>query len=81
MLDKCTLKDRKSTKELLQKLKLPSVNQLAIEVKLLEVRKSINDKDYPIQLEKNHINGGENESALRPSIIWVLKRHSKDKNR
>ena len=55
MLDGCKIKDRKSTEELLEKLNLPLVNQLAVEIKLMEVWKTLHESDYPIQLEKNPI--------------------------
>ena len=60
MLYGCTLKDKKSTKELLENLNLPFVNQLAIKIKLTGKWKAINDKDFPIQLDSNTVNGGCN---------------------
>ena len=79
MLYGCTIRDRKSTKELLDSLKLPSVNQLAIEIKLTEVWKSIHDKDYPIQMKRNIVDGGENNRTLRPSTIRELTDNAKTK--
>ena len=47
-LDNSTLKDRKHSQDLLRKFDLLSVNQTAIQIKLMEAWKSIHIKDYPI---------------------------------
>ena len=48
------------------------MNQLAASIKLLEVWKMINIKDYPLQLEKNHVNHAETGREVRPSTnrMW-----------
>ena len=50
LLDGSAQKDRRRIKDMLEKLDLPSVNQLAAIVKLTETWKSINVKDYPVEL-------------------------------
>ena len=44
-----------------------SVNQLAASIKLMEVWKSVNIKDYPVQLEPNNPNADTSLRQLRPS--------------
>ena len=53
MLDRVTLKDHVTSKSLLLKYNLPSVNQLAAEIKLIEAWKSQNIPNYPLKLEPN----------------------------
>ena len=53
--DNSTLRDRKSTSELLQNLNMLSVNQLAASIKLTEAWKMCNIHDYPLKLEKTMI--------------------------
>ena len=48
LLDGSSIRDRKSTKELLESARLPSVNQLAIEIRMTEAWKIMNDPGYPI---------------------------------
>ena len=67
LLEGCRIKDRISTESLLKKYKLPSVNQVACEVKLMEVWKSINVEDYPTQLETGP--RSENPRSLRTSSL------------
>ena len=67
LLEGCRIKDRISTESLLKKYKLPSVNQVACEVKLMEVWKSINVEDYPTQLETGP--RSENPRTLRTSSL------------
>ena len=45
-----TLKDRVSTASLLQKFNMLSVNQLNAQVKLLEIWKALNVKEYPLKI-------------------------------
>ena len=54
MLDRVTLKDQVTSESLLQKYNLPSVNQLAAEIKLTEAWKSTLVELYPVQLETNN---------------------------
>ena len=79
MLNGCTLKDKISTKDMLKKLDLPSVNQLAVEIKLTEVWKSLNDNAYPINLDKGANRRGENDRTLRPGSIRNLKDFARTK--
>ena len=53
LLENSSIRDRISTNELLQKIGLLSVNQLAASIKLAEAWKSINISEYPIQLKLN----------------------------
>ena len=79
MLYACTLKDRIETKVMLEKLNLPSVNQLAIEVKLTEVWKILNIPKYPITLDRNNTDGGMNNRMLRPGSMRPLKDNARTK--
>ena len=54
MLNASSNKDHISTKSLLEKFNLPSVNQLAAEIKLTEAWKIMKVPDYPITLEQNN---------------------------
>ena len=49
-LNNTRIKDKISTKFLLDKFGLLSVNQLSAKIKLVEVWKSIQSEDYPIKL-------------------------------
>ena len=55
MLDNSTLKDRKTTIELLLKFGMHSVNQLAASIKLTDFWKTLNIADYPVRLEKMNL--------------------------
>ena len=72
LLAKVPYNDRTSTSELLEKTGLLSVNQLAANIKLTEVWKSINENDYPIQLELNKKAPSDSDRNLRPtsSRLW-----------
>ena len=50
-LNNSRIKDKVSTSTMLEKFGLLSVNQLAAQIKLLEVWKATHMKDYPIELE------------------------------
>ena len=50
------MKDRVSVATMLEKFNLPSVNQLAAEIKLIEVWKSLNTENSPIRLEPYNAN-------------------------
>ena len=52
VLEGSTLRERKSTKELLESQQLLSVNQLAAQIKLTEAWKATQDPDYPIKMLK-----------------------------
>ena len=64
-----TLKDKKPIKEMLTQLNIPSVNKLATEIKLTEAWKSIHDPAYPIKLERNRKQEGEETRRLRPESV------------
>ena len=66
MLDRVTLKDHVTAESLLLKYNLPSVNQLAAEIKLTETWKSINIQNYPFKLESN--NHGRNDGERIPVL-------------
>ena len=51
MLDRVSLKEHIPSSVLREKYGLPSVNQLAAEIKILEAWKSLNLEDYPFQME------------------------------
>ena len=51
MLDRVSLKEHIPSTVLREKYGLPSVNQLAAEIKILEAWKSINVDNYPFQME------------------------------
>ena len=72
LLEGCTLKDRKSTKFLLDKHNLLSVNQLAIEIKMTETWKSINLINYPIKLKDNK------DWPNQPDRMYERKKTKKD---
>ena len=46
-----------------------SVNQLAIKIKLSECLKSINLKNYPVKLDKGHVEQEEEGRHLRTSSL------------
>ena len=54
MLNGSTFKDHVTTKQLLEKFYLPSVNQISAEIKITEAWKIMNIIDYPITLEDIH---------------------------
>ena len=56
MLDRVSLKDHVSSDLLLAKYNLPSVNQLATQIKLIEGWKCTNIEQYPLKLEPNNPN-------------------------
>ena len=56
MVEGVSLKDHITSKQLLDKHKLPSVNQLNGEIKLLEAWKSIHINNYPFKMEANNTN-------------------------
>ena len=74
-----SIRDRKSTKELLETTKLPSINQLAVEIRMTEAWKSMNDPTYPIQLERIPHDGGDNNKTLRPSSLKEVKDSARTK--
>ena len=57
MINGTTLKDHITTASLLEKFNLPSVNQLAAEIKIVETWKILNVQNYPVELWPNEPNG------------------------
>ena len=79
MLDRVSLKDHITTKSLLDKYQLPSVNQLAAEIKLTEAWKAVNVPNYPFQLEPNNPGRNDGGRQIRTSSIKIWKDDSKSK--
>ena len=52
LLNGSKIKDRVSIKSLLNKFNVMSVNQLNAQIKLLELWKALNIKDYPLKIEQ-----------------------------
>ena len=77
VVDNSTLKDRKHTKDLLEKFNILSVNQTAIQIKLMEAWKATHMPNYPIQLEKNEENKLLNSRELRPTSIRLWREDGK----
>lgn len=77
LLEGCRIKDRKSTCSLLLKHNLPSVNQLACEVKLLEAWKSLNIPRYPVSI--NAVTKPDPERVLRHSGVKTLEENCRTK--
>ena len=80
MLEGVSLKDHISTKFLLEKHNIPSVNQLNGEIKLLEACKSVNISDYPFKMEANNLNKNVSDRILRPSSLKIWKDSAKSKS-
>ena len=73
MLDRVSLKDHVSTVSLLIKYNLPSVNQLAAQIKLIEAWKCLNIEQYPLKLEPNNPNKLATDRVIRASSIKIWK--------
>ena len=69
MLDGVSLKEHISSRSLLQKYNLPSVNQLAGEIKLLEAWKATHITSYPFQLDENNPNRQVLDRSVRPNTL------------
>jgi hypothetical protein len=65
LLNGSKIKDKISTKSMLEKFRFLSVNQLSAKIKLLEVWKTINKPDYPLSLEKYNRTGNVQSHDLR----------------
>ena len=74
------IEDHISTKFLLEKHNIPSVNQLNGEIKLLEAWKSVNISDYPFKMEANNLNKNVSDRILRPSSLKIWKDSAKSKS-
>ena len=77
MLDRVSLKEHVSSSSLLNKYNLPSANQLAVQIKLMEWWKIINIIQYPLKLEPNNPNRTETERVIRTSSIKQWKENAK----
>ena len=73
MLDRVSLKEHVTTLSLLKKYKLPSVNQLAAQIKLIECWKMEHINQYPLKLEPNNPNRRDGDRVIRNSSIKVWK--------
>ena len=77
MLDRVSIKDHVTTISMLKKYNLPSVNQLAAQIKLVEAWKSQNIEQYSLKLEPNNPDRTEMERVIRPSSIKLWKDDAK----
>ena len=76
MMNGSTLKDHITTSSLLEKFNLPSVNQLAAEIKIMETWKILNVENYPIVLWQNEPNRQTNDREVRTTTIREWKEDS-----
>ena len=72
LINNTRIKDRITTESILKKFKLLSVNQLAAQIKLIEVWKSINREGYPIQLDPYNCHLSQSGIELRPKLNRVF---------
>ena len=79
MLDGVSLKEHITTSSLLKKFGLPSVNQLAGEIKLVEAWKAINIPAYPFQLEESNPNRQDGERTVRSTTTIKWKDYATSK--
>ena len=79
MMEGVSLKDHITSQSLLQKHNLPSANQLAGEIKLLEAWKATHLPDYPFQIVLNNSHTPTSDRTLRPNTIKVWKDSAKTK--
>ena len=77
MLNGCSKTEHITTKSLLDKYNLPSVNQLAAEIKLIEVWKIMNVPDYPISLNLNEPLRNTGDRVVRETSTRTWKEHGK----
>ena len=77
MINGSTIKDQITTKHLLAKFNIPSVNQLSAEIKLTEAWKIMNIPNYPITLEENNPNRNTGGRIVRETTKREWKEHSK----
>ena len=79
MLEGVSLKEHVTSKSLLLKYKLPSVNQLAGEIKLMEAWKATHIPSYPFQMEENEPNRQNVDRSMRPNTMKMWKDSAKTK--
>ena len=70
-LNNSTLKDKISTKSMLEKHNMLSINQLNAQIKLTEIWKAVKDEDHPFKIEVPTINTEERVS--RGQIAGYIK--------
>ena len=80
MMEGVSLKDHITSQSLLQKHNLPSANQLAGEIKLLEAWKATHLPDYPFQMVLNNSHTPTSDRTLRLNTIKVWKDSAKTKS-
>ena len=80
MVEGVSLKDHVTSASLLLKHNLPSTNQLAGQIKLLEAWKSINIDNYPFKMELNNVNQVHTDRHLRPSSNKLWKDNAETKS-
>ena len=79
MLDGVSLKDHTTSSSLLQKYNLPSINQLAGEIKLMEAWKATHVPSYPFQILDNNPKRLISEREVRATTTKKWKDHAKTK--
>ena len=79
MLDGVSLKEHVTSSSLLQKYNIPSVNQLAGEIKLMEAWKACHVESYPFKMTKNHPNRPLTNREVRPNTTKKWKDSAKSK--
>ena len=72
-MDGVSLKEHISSSSLLKKYGLPSVNQLAGEITLVEAWKSIHVTDYPFQMEECNPNRLNSDRMVRSTTTKKWK--------
>ena len=65
---------------MLEKFNLPSVNQLAAEIKLIEAWKIMKVPEYPIILDTNNPQRDTGDRVVRDATTRQWKEHAKYKN-
>jgi hypothetical protein len=73
MINNNRISDMISSKSILEKFNLLSVNQTAASIKLVEVWKSLNQDGYPISFEPYNHNLHNHNRDLRPQANRLLK--------
>ena len=79
MMEGVSLKEHVTSLSLRQKYNIPSVNQLAGEIKLMEAWKSVNIHSYPFQMEENEPNRQMTERSMRPNTVKKWKDSARTK--
>ena len=77
MINNNSIRDMISSKSILEKFSLLSVNQTAASIKLVEVWKSLNQDGYPISFEPYNHNLHIHNRNLRPQANRLLKDNCK----